>query len=132
MRPARPVGTVGHSHMDADVAARHRSLQAWVRGSNTGPLDWDPVTVDEYAQHAFPPKESGRTTRPRCGLGRPAQTAGTLITLRASESRVRPIHDTCAFGLCFLRVEFTRFVGGAWLAPFMRRGGASLATDRRP
>ena len=36
-------------------------------------------------------------------------------------------HGMCAFENCFSRVQSSRFVSGAWLEPFMRRGGA---TDR--
>ena len=69
-------------------------------------------TVDVYAQHAFPPKVSGRTTRPRCVRGGQPDWPGIASSFRAS--RVRPIqlsrsvrmvgaHSKFTFGLSIMR-----------------------------
>ena len=69
-------------------------------------------TVDVYAQHAFPPKASGRTTRPRCVRGGQPDWPGIASSFRAS--RVRPIqlyqsvhmvgaHSKFTFGLSIMR-----------------------------
>jgi hypothetical protein len=90
-------------------------------------------TVDGYAQHAFPPKVSGRTTRPGAALdawqcvaagqnGRNFHDCARVPDLTSTPRSTNPAcsYDMCAFGLCFSRVWPSRFVSRAWLAPFMR------------
>ena len=66
-----------------------RGIQASVRVSNTGPLDWDRRCI---CPACFPAQSIRSNHPPSMRAWRPAQTAGTLITLRAS--RVRPIQPT--------------------------------------
>ena len=82
-------------------------------------------TVDVYTQHASPPKASGRTTRPRCGLGRPSRLAGNCIFFSRVTSTPHPAssirsHGRCALEIDFWLVQYARFASGAWLAPFQR------------
>ena len=76
-------------------------------------------TVDVYAQHAFPPKVSGRTTRPRCGLGRPARLAGNCNFFSRVTSSPHPAlsirsHGRCALEIYLWLVHYARFASGAW------------------
>ncbi len=90
-------------------------------------------TVDVYVQHAYPPKVSGRTTRPqaRCGSAGQPDWPGIASSFRVTSSphpafSIRS-HGRCALEIVLWLVQSARFASGAWLAPFQRQGGA---TDR--
>ena len=62
-------------------------------------------TVDVYAQHAFPPKVSGRTTRPRCVRGGQPDWPGIASSFRAS--RARPIQLSRSVRMVGAHSKFT-------------------------
>ena len=106
-----------------------RGIQASVRGSNTGPLDWDRRCICP----ACFPAQSIRSNHPPSMRARPASPNGrslnnsARVTSTPNSTNPACSHGMCAFENCFPRVQSSRFVSGAWLEPFMRRGGA---TDR--
>jgi hypothetical protein len=89
-----------------------RGIQAWVRGSDTGPLDWDRRCIYARSAFKFPPQVpvAGRTTRvrPRGGLrvSRPARLAGSRIFFSRVTSTPHPAFYM-AGKLWVLRSTFT-------------------------
>jgi hypothetical protein len=100
-----------------------------LRGSNTGPLDWDRRCICP----ACFPAQSFRSHHPPSMRARPAIPIGRNLNnsarVASTPHSTNPAcsYDMCAFENCFSRLSSSRFVSGAWLAPFTRRGGA---TDR--
>ncbi len=86
---------------------------------------------------AFPPKTSGPTTRPRRGLPRAAQAAGTGYFFVTSQVRpiqpARPAHKTHARSKPSRpRLNPARFANGRWPSRYEAQGCAADGTTDSP